>query len=99
MEVLDGKHHRSPLTQGGLEIKTKVTVVWPMEDKEKFLLLRNYVEMNYDFDKSNEDQSPAILDKIKGTIMGEVHQDDADEIEVEEAQINDEDNVILMESD
>ena len=55
--------------------------------------------MNYDFDKSNEDQSPAIFDKIEATIKGEVHQDDADEIEVEEAQINDKEYVILMEPD
>ena len=85
--------------KGGLEIKTKVTAVWPMKDKEFFLLLRNYVGMNYDFDKSNEDQSPAIFYKIKAIIMGEVHQYDADEIEVEEAQINDKEYVILMEPD
>ena len=33
------------------------------------------------------------------SIKGEVHQDDADEIEVEEAQINDKEHVILMEPD
>ena len=55
----------SPLTQGGLEIKPKVTVEWALADKLKFLLFQEYVQTNYDFDKSNEDHSNVILEKIR----------------------------------
>ena len=45
LEVLDKTAYRSPLTQGGLEIKASVTVVWT--DEEKFGILRNYISENY----------------------------------------------------
>ena len=65
VEVLDGKHHRiSPLTQGGLEIKTKVTV----ERQRKVFTIEELCWDELRFRQNNEDQSPAILDKIKATI-------------------------------
>ena len=37
-EVVNGSSYRSPLTQGGLEIKCKVTIEW--QDKDKFMFLK-----------------------------------------------------------
>ena len=49
----------SPLTQGGLEIKCEMTIEW--QDKDKFLLLKEYVFKNYNFEKSLNDDSKDIL--------------------------------------
>ena len=55
---------RSPLTQGGLEIKCEMTIEW--QDKDKFLLLKlkEYICKNYNFEKSLDDDSEDILEDI-----------------------------------
>ena len=60
---------RSPLTQGGLEIKAKVTLKW--DDEAKFLLFKEKVETNYRFDRSCQDESDSILESIKKMIIGD----------------------------
>ena len=52
----------SPLTQGGLEIKCEMTIEW--QDKDKVLLLKEYVFKNYNFEKSLNDDSEDILEDI-----------------------------------
>ena len=41
-----------------------------MDSKDKFLLFRDYVQKNYDFERRNVDQSDDILQRIM-TIMKE----------------------------
>ena len=67
-EVIEKKSHRSNLTQGGIEIKSKVSVTWLATEEIKFLYLKDFVEKNYNFEKRNDDESGIILDKIKKQI-------------------------------
>lgn len=62
LEVLDKTAYRSPLTQGGLEIKASVTVVWT--DEEKFGILRDYISENFSFERRLNDDSTSILNEI-----------------------------------
>ena len=52
VEVLDG--HPSPLTQGGLEIESQITltVELAVNQKNTFFLLKDFVTKNYDFEKN-----------------------------------------------
>ena len=91
--------HRSPLTQGGwrsrgVEIESNVVVEWT--DVAKFLVLRNYIQTNYDFNKSSEDESDVILEKIK--VMSMIL-DDKDHESDNEEEDQDDPIPILMEAE
>jgi hypothetical protein len=81
VEILDAKHHPSPLTQGGLEVKSLVTVEWGTSDKVKFFILKTYIQNNYDFETSNIDDSNLIVAKLKKEIdsYGAGHSDSENE--------------------
>ena len=66
--VLDTKHHRSPITQGGLEIKVAVAVTWEATQTQsaKFMILRDYNTKWYEFRNSlTQDDSKDILEKLE----------------------------------
>ena len=75
-EVMDTKHYRSPLTQGGLEIKCRVTLTWT--DALKFDFLKTFIEKNYSFENREKDDSREILEQINAAI-GQVHIESEDE--------------------
>ena len=79
---------RSPLTQGGLEIKSKVSVKWGVNSRAKFVLFKEHVEKNYIFVKRCEDDSAKILESIKKLMIVEVSNEEEEEnaeIEVDNA--------------
>lgn len=64
--VSDDRHHRSPITQGGLEIKVAVTFSWEVSQREKFFLLKDYISKWYDFQTSlTQDDSDQILERLE----------------------------------
>ena len=89
-EVLEKKPHRSPLTQGGQEIKClSVTVesgVWT-----KFSMLTEFLNSNYDFEKRDSDDSKSILEIEKkiNTTLETISSDD------KLVEIDDEDDIQL----
>ena len=90
-EVLEKKPHRSPLTQGGQEIKClSVTVesgVWT-----KFSMLTEFLNSNYDFEKRDSDDSKSILEDIEKKINTTLETISSDDDLVE---IDDEDDIQL----
>ena len=66
--VQDTHKYRSPITQGGLEIEAQITAEWASAEKAKFLVFRNYVQSNYDFEKCDKDDSKEILAGIMASI-------------------------------
>ena len=80
--VQDTKHVKSPLTQGGLEIKSWVAVEWDVNSKNKFVILKEYIENFYSFDKSCADESAVIIEGIKRLLDEPSGQkDDEDDID------------------
>ena len=63
LKVLEGKPVRSPLTQGGLEIKCIVTVNWASDDGVE--ILRSSIERNYSFEDRLVDDSKTLLQYLK----------------------------------
>ena len=74
----------SPITHGGLEIKRQVKAEWSLVEKAKFLVLRAYVNDNYSFERSDTDDSKAILERIIDSIKD--GEQDADDDELEDAE-------------
>ena len=62
VKVLEEKPARSPLTQGGLEVKCSVTASWTNE--KGITLLKKLVDEKYSFDKRLEDESADIIKKL-----------------------------------
>ena len=58
--VVDVHHHMSPIIQGGLEIKIKVTTSWEVGNKDKFMLLKIFIERWYETSLKKGD-SEAIM--------------------------------------
>ena len=65
LKVLDGKAVRSPLTQGGLEIKCSVTANWESEDSID--ILKSSIENTYNFDDRLVDDSETVLESLKNS--------------------------------
>ena len=81
--VLDVHHHLFPIIQGGLEIKVKVTTSLGVAHRDKFLLLKNYIQRWYDFEESlKKDDSVAILKRIHDA-TNEREEQIADEEEID----------------
>ena len=59
---MEEKPARSPLTQGGLEVKCSVTASWTNE--KGITLLKKLVDEKYSFDKRLEDESADIIKKL-----------------------------------
>ena len=73
--VLEKKPRRSPLKQGGLEIKCAVSC---RQLNEKFLeKLQDFITRNYDFDKCLVDDSKTILASLKAQLEGADHESSA----------------------
>ena len=60
--VLEEKPLRSPLNQGGLEIKCMVKCNWT--DEQCLTVLKDFVEKSYSFDGRLKDDSKAILQSL-----------------------------------
>ena len=88
--VLDVHHHLFPIIQGGLKIKVKVATSWGVAHRDKFLLLKNYIQRWYDFDESlKKHDSVAILKRIHDE-TNEQEEQIADEEEIDIEMVNDE---------
>ena len=87
------RHVRSPITKGGLEIESSVTVKWDIKDK--FQNLKQFIEDNYSFARSLEDHSMSILKEIlDGVELGDT--ENADDENVEDEHINEDDNILMI---
>ena len=62
-EVLEKKPSRSPLQQGGLEIKCRVRVT--CTNQELLEMLKGFILMNYSIDACLKDDSAEILKSLK----------------------------------
>ena len=62
-EVLERKPSRSPLQQGGLEIKCRVRVT--CTNQELLEMLKGFILMNYSSDACLKDDSAEILKSLK----------------------------------
>ena len=60
---MEEKPVRSPLKQGGLEIKCHVKCHWTSE--QYLTVLKDFVEKNYSFEGRLKDDSKAILQSLK----------------------------------
>ena len=74
VKVLEEKPARSPLTQGGLEVKCSVTASWTNENGIK--LLKKLVGEKYNFENRSTDDSAAILKKLLPDTTNKDNQDD-----------------------
>ena len=75
--VLDSKYYPSPLVQGGLEIKVKVSCYW---NESGILELKGMIEGRYSFANRMRDDSQSILSDITA-LMASPESDNLDEIE------------------
>ena len=66
---MEEKPTRSPLTQGGLEVKCSVTASWTNENGIKLL-------EKYNFENRSTDDSAAILKKLLPDTTNQDNQDD-----------------------
>ena len=92
--VLEGKAVRSPLTQGGLEIKCIVTVSWASDDGID--ILRSSIEKNYSFEDRMVDDSKTVLQSLKNSyeVEEEIEVDFGLEVlEISETEDNEVENV------
>ena len=62
LQVLEQKPVRSPFTQGGLEIKCKVTASWSKQ--EGLDLLKTSIDQKYNFDNRLVDDSKTVLQSL-----------------------------------
>ena len=60
-----GKAVRSPLTQGGLEIKCSVMANWESDDGID--ILKSSIQNNYNFDDRLGDYSKSVLESLKNS--------------------------------
>ena len=75
---MEEKPLRSPLSQGGLEIKCSVTCNWT--DAENLELLTQLIEKNYQFDNRMTDDSKSILESLDLEVgIGEYESDDEED--------------------
>ena len=72
--MLEEKPLRSPLTQGGLEIKCRVKCTWTNE--EHLDLLKRFIEQNYTFENRLNDYSTSVLESLN--IEAESDEDEED---------------------
>ena len=90
MSVVEPRPVGSPLVQGGLEIKTTMTVDW--NDRIKSDVLFNLIKNGHSFDRSLIDESAIILESISNRMglegeadggMGNDNAESDEEIETE----------------
>lgn len=87
------QHVRSPITKGGLEIESSVTLTW--DDNDKFQILKQFIEDNYSFARSLEDHSMSILKEIlEGIELGDT--ENVDDANVEDEHIDEDDNILMI---
>ena len=81
MQVQATQNFRSPITQGGLEIKSLVRAEWPTVENMKFLAFKNYVQDAYKFEESlNKDDSKEILQNIMKIEDGQESEEDGEDM-------------------
>ncbi len=62
LKISDTKRYRSPLTQGGLEIRSVVTALW--ENEEFLSFLKISIEKRYNVLNNERDDSSDILKQV-----------------------------------
>ena len=78
VEVLAKEKFRSPITQGGLEIKSQVKVEWSVVENAKFLVFRENVKESYSFERSDKYDLKHIRKRIMDNIKDR-EEDDCDD--------------------